>query len=70
MVQIRAAVAGHPVHHSLTPALFMFVADHLRASGEGLRIELLKNIAGHQRLQGIPPEWARTWHPYYPVSIR
>ena len=44
MVQIRAAVAGHPVHHSLTPALFMFVADHLRASGEGLRIELLKNI--------------------------
>lgn len=44
MVQIRAAVAGHPVHHSLTPALFMFVADHLRESGEGLRIELLKNI--------------------------
>ena len=44
MVQIRAAVAGHPVHHSLTPALFMFVADHLRANGEELRIELLKNI--------------------------
>ena len=44
MVQIRAAVAGHPVHHSLTPALFMFVADHLRASGDRLRIELLKNI--------------------------
>ena len=44
MVQIRAAVAGHPVHHSLTPALFMFVADHLRENGEELRIELLKNI--------------------------
>lgn len=44
MVQILAAVAGHPVHHSLTPALFMFVSDHLRTSGEEIRIELLENI--------------------------
>lgn len=44
MVQIRAVVAGHPVHHSLTPAMFEFVTSHLRASGEDIRLEVLKNI--------------------------
>ena len=43
-MQVYAAVAGHPVQHSLTPALFKLVTDHVRSSDVDLRFDLHENI--------------------------